>query len=675
MDVSNICRLFNAIGEKSFWDPEAINRHLTSEGSSGITATTLHMRIKSLQRFLRFLETYRNVILPHGRSLNRFKLILNGVEKSFLKERNSHQQVVMANNRRNYNHTLDVLKLWSSKRHDFLKIFSDVELDENRYNLMRNFLISELVIPNGQRAGIIPGLVREEVEAADSNFADNGFYIIMVADHKTGFLQSASIFLYPSVFNALKYFIREILPKIPYYISNKDSLDNSSPIFVKYSGDRGTSSMVTPITRTALRNMGIEFTGTITDFRRASATLTGKYNPLLAEKMSQLMGHSRRIHDKHYRIQCGHHGLLNAYKQLEILHSSPFSNSSNLNNFDGLLNSRLPANLPTNSKSTIDEHSETDRDFYSHSFNNFLSDSQENSTVTGNNFSPPVDEDFGKVCNSTMVEFNSDPKSLDTVSRCSFDNTQLNSIPQNPPSVSIADVMHSSGIFTTHSSNESFENSIFTSDVGIHGNQIVQPIPTHHNVGENAHLKECCIYFDSMCSLVNHKGKSLQHKSIFLNREHEKIFEAFFDTEITRVRNLLPISKVAVFNKANTKEFSPVLQNIRGNSLLKIYNRVRTLGNIQRSPKFNNTTSRENLTFGRCLFKLKSDEDLFKLIFDQLIKRIRQRNPVARNEIMHIANNNLLFIPLLEKLRDYYPFDNIDNKIVNKVRSLGNYKY
>ena len=61
--------------------------------------------------------------------------------------------------------------------------------------------------------------------------------------------------------------------------------------------------------RKFLLTMGIEFNGTITDFRKAAATLTGKLNPNLHETMAIFLGHSRKAHDRYYRIQYGHDGL------------------------------------------------------------------------------------------------------------------------------------------------------------------------------------------------------------------------------------------------------------------------------------------------------------------------------------------------------------------------------
>ena len=65
------------------------------------------------------------------------------------------------------------------------------------------------------------------------------------------------------------------------------------------------SSEVTTLLRQFLKKIGLKFKGTVTDCRRAASTLTGQFSPHFAEKMALYLGHSRRVHDKHYRIQMG----------------------------------------------------------------------------------------------------------------------------------------------------------------------------------------------------------------------------------------------------------------------------------------------------------------------------------------------------------------------------------
>ncbi|KAI6646943.1 hypothetical protein LOD99_9037 [Oopsacas minuta] len=194
---------------------------------------------------------------------------------------------------------------------------------------MRNYLICEIIIPNAQRAGIISGMLIQEVEEARS-LDDSEHLQIHVANHKTGHIQCASIFLYSSTFRALKIFTQIILPKLEIYSSGKSNLGPYSPVFQIFEGKNVESSLVTPFIRRCLKDMEIQYFGTVTDFRRAAASLTGRHKPHLVEAMSLFLGHSRRAHDKYYRIQFGHFGLIDAFIELEKLQTDPFIEKSDV---------------------------------------------------------------------------------------------------------------------------------------------------------------------------------------------------------------------------------------------------------------------------------------------------------------------------------------------------------
>ena len=69
--------------------------------------------------------------------------------------------------------------------------------------------------------------------------------------------------------------------------------------------------------------MGISFSGTLTDLRKASATLTGKFDPKLNNIMAVFLCHSRKAHDQYYCMNVGHPGLINAFKQLDNFQADP----------------------------------------------------------------------------------------------------------------------------------------------------------------------------------------------------------------------------------------------------------------------------------------------------------------------------------------------------------------
>ena len=87
--------------------------------------------------------------------------------------------------------------------------------------------------------------------------------------------------------------------------------------------------------------MGIKFSGTVTDLRKAAASLIRKYAPNIHEKMALFLCHSIKAHDEYYRIKLGHDGLTETFNSLEkfqsLSHTSGTAHNSSLECPDDLL--------------------------------------------------------------------------------------------------------------------------------------------------------------------------------------------------------------------------------------------------------------------------------------------------------------------------------------------------
>ena len=381
MHITNIIFLVNGVGEGHLFDPDVLNSYLSKKRDCGINPSTLISRLDSLERFYKYLVSHHPDVLPNR--LNRAQVVslISGVKKSLFKAKNKRQRDVMAKNRENYPQTTDVLKQWREKRKfcNELSLFEDYASDENMqlteedYTRMRDFLIVELIVPNGQRSGIIQGMQIGEVERAKFDVTTDGYHRLIVADHKTGDSLSATLFLYPEISRAMNIFVEEIIPKLTIILSAAPP-DKTSIVFRMYSGGKLLSSRVTPILRRFLLSMGIHFNGTITDLRKAAATLTGKFQPSLHELMAAFMGHSRKAHEKYYKIQMGHHGLTEAFKSLESFQTNPHCDSSSF--------TPHTSNISSNSSLLVSENS-----------NSILPTSDSEFIIpTGDRFSSTIDE-------------------------------------------------------------------------------------------------------------------------------------------------------------------------------------------------------------------------------------------------------------------------------------------
>ena len=110
MDVSNICRILNCVGQANIFDPLHLNKFLTQERYSGITPTTIHSRFKSFSRFIDCLNSIEYNSLPTSNKLSKLSFMLHDTEKSLLRMRKARISTVMAMNRQNIDHRNEVLQ-------------------------------------------------------------------------------------------------------------------------------------------------------------------------------------------------------------------------------------------------------------------------------------------------------------------------------------------------------------------------------------------------------------------------------------------------------------------------------------------------------------------------------------------------------------------------------------
>ena len=149
MDVTNIFKILNCIGEDCFWNANSIYDHLTDEFKSCKSPTNVHSRIRSIPRFLDYMQLYDPFLLPNNFESKRLEKFLKRCDKSLLRSRNLRQKRIMAGDRRKYTHTIDVSEQWRQKRGNAkaLSLFQkfdgtkDCSLTYCDYIAMRNLLL------------------------------------------------------------------------------------------------------------------------------------------------------------------------------------------------------------------------------------------------------------------------------------------------------------------------------------------------------------------------------------------------------------------------------------------------------------------------------------------------------------------------------------------------------
>ena len=574
-----------------------MNAYFTALSNKNLSPITVHAKLRSFRRYIDYLGTSNRKLLPSPKNLAILISMFKGVEKSLLRKRRQSMKKLMVKNRMNYDHTINVLKKWRRLRvtNNPLDLIDHIcdnysNIIKQDYEKIRNYFITELIIPNGQRAGIIPGLNIQEVKKAENEISKEGYHKIMIAEHKTGHLNPATIFVYPDVFTRLCKFVTNILPRIPAFSQNQSPVDECNKVFICFNGSPITSSDVTPLLRDYLKTIGLVFRGTITDFRRASATLTGQFIPHLSENMAQFLGHSRRVHDGHYRMTLGHFGLSEIFKQLEIIQTTP---NSSVNLSAEFRNTSLTISSPI-------EHKQSCLSF------NCLNTS---TSVTN-------DPD---VSNSNTLEF------------------ELSRIIPFKDSAEFGDV---------RLIDDTIEKSI---------SKVLDDFDTENSC--YSHIDQlgteisCTIHLDHLDTEISTNSHNIIEQ-LLLNRKLSPI------SKRTRSKQSVIRNKT---NVISTKEcrllITPILSDASSPPSL-----------IHEESLFSRLYQNSH---HKSIFRFRDDEHLFVSNFTDLIDNIARRVCVTRKAILDRAFNTSILQPLISRLREVCSNNEVEKKIVNKVRTLG----
>ena len=393
-------------------------------------------------------------------------------------------------------------------------------------------------------------------------------------------------------------FVDIILPKLN--LTCLAFQDTPVHVFRKFSGEVISTSMVTSIIRSALLDLGIYYTGTVTYFRRAAATLTEKFNSDLIEKMALFMGHSRRVHDKYSRVQLGHHGLVDAFEKLENMQNNLYSEDI----FEEVNHSPSPIieYLQTsNAKSAVS-----------------LSVSQEDSPVYSQT-------DFRSVCS---------PENFDTQSSPKFDNK---------------------GKFNNNTQcldMKQFNISLFSINTSF--NQVDDQIPCYSTFN-NSDVNSINLFPNDQIIRVNCLQPSPKYISPIDSSEAS--FSHFAgNQDLEHVDS--PASHITPFRKSRkpldfnfAKECKIIIRPISFDSFQfspsTTYN-LKSHPNFQSSKSRNPIVDKSQKLQYRSIFACANDERIF--LNTSYIQMMKEKSRISKREMIQRAKSSIRFSPVLDRL-------------------------
>ena len=584
MDKNNIFAILHAVGEANIFSCNEINKYISKDIKLGRAPSTSYSKIQSLFRFFDYVKYNNESLIPKAVDLDRFLKMLSGLKNSILKLRLKRNKLVMKRSREMFSNTLQTMSQWTESRNsvDIASIMSkyiqdaNLSLSQTDFELIRGYFILEIIIPNGQRPGIVEGLVIEEINAAKSDIIED-VNRIFITEHKTSAIQPAVVFVYINVFQLLLQFVEVILPKLLVFLSGNRMLDVKTNAFLTYDGRQVTSSRVTPIFRRAMNSMGIHCNSSITDFRKASVSLTGKYCPEYHDIMSQFMCHSRHTHENTYKMNLGHPGLVNAFHVLHRMQKHPFQSVHEIASYQKLDNVHR-----------IDPHSDHFND--SLSSNETFTDSEV--SITQPRVSTPNNLGVFSSLPQQSINLNTIPKSSCTPYEfeevvCDKEPSQIfSNIPSTNGDVSemstnvdLDESVHSNSN-SLHVWKDCSINLVRHSLISLQSFASVSPVPSVEPETLSGSVKTAI----SVSSSISYS----HHRSIFQSHYDESLFLQIFAKYIDRVSLRQPISKKQVISIAESDPRCLRLLNFLrekypgADVYHKLYMKVRTTGFYKR---------------------------------------------------------------------------------------------
>uniref|UniRef100_A0A7M5V265 Uncharacterized protein n=2 Tax=Clytia hemisphaerica TaxID=252671 RepID=A0A7M5V265_9CNID len=190
----------------------------------------------------------------------------------------------------------------------------------------RDYLLTSLCLDNASRSGALANMTLEEFKKGS---VVEGSYNISVIDHKT--LDTSGpcvIALEDDLYKALKIYIK-------YFRNKLEGINRSktSPVFVSWSGNKMSSSMVTgQIKSYWSKCVGLTAnkpTFSTTKVRKFAVTKTYEERPDLKKDVAMLMCHSEKTAAKSYYLQEKNKNASKTSKMLHALMRSKPSSSEN----------------------------------------------------------------------------------------------------------------------------------------------------------------------------------------------------------------------------------------------------------------------------------------------------------------------------------------------------------
>jgi len=169
----------------------------------------------------------------------------------------------------------------------------DVSMSE--YILVRDFVLTQIIISNANRSGVLANMTLDEFSGAQ---LVDGSYVLSVTSHKTAFMYGpAKIVLTPILYSWMSVFVKYLRSQITKRITG-----NAKYVFLSWTGQKLDSGQVTCAIQTAWKKAGLGPEITCTLMRKSAVSSVYQKHPEQKSNLADLMCHTVQTAGKSYRL-------------------------------------------------------------------------------------------------------------------------------------------------------------------------------------------------------------------------------------------------------------------------------------------------------------------------------------------------------------------------------------
>ena len=171
-----------------------------------------------------------------------------------------------------------------------------IQITQEKYTLVRDYLIVQIMIDNANRAGVVTCVTVQEFERATLE-ADR--YVVRVLCHKTLYSHGAAQMVLKShLYNYVKVFMKEMRSQLP----NVNLLDKKTAMFLSWGGKPMESSQMTKPLGSIFQKAGGNSPMHHTLYHKSAVSRCHDEHKEISGNLADLMAHREVTVQKYYRV-------------------------------------------------------------------------------------------------------------------------------------------------------------------------------------------------------------------------------------------------------------------------------------------------------------------------------------------------------------------------------------